>query len=408
MRIGNCSRGIALFTGVLLLSSLGGHSASATPKPAVVVVGTCISLSNTILTVQAGVNAATSGATVEVCPGTYKEQVEITKPLTLTGIKSGNMDAAVITSPATGVVNNTFAYLDPAVSSIYLFPTAAQIWVHDTTDVTITNLTVDGSNNNSPSNCSALLLGIYFENASGTVENAATRNQITPPGCGDGIGMWVETAPGRTAKVSFEENSLESFDGGAINARGAGTKAEIEANSVVGLGSIGTPLNEVSIAHGATGTIKDNSVIDALLTGNLPDDLNNASCGITTGTVQDVTISGNTVGNTQCGIGLYNSQDVTVVGNNVFGTRVNDGIYVCGNKNDIEDNRILGSDQAGVHLSCGEFIPTATANNNTVKGNTINGACAGILLRPGTIGNIVNDNKFFNVLNVSKTANTCP
>jgi hypothetical protein len=39
-------------------------------------------------TIQSAVNAAPSGATVVVCPGTYHEQVSITKPLWLRGIKA--------------------------------------------------------------------------------------------------------------------------------------------------------------------------------------------------------------------------------------------------------------------------------------------------------------------------------
>src|SRR5271154_3756493 len=39
-------------------------------------------------TIQAAVNAAPSGASINVCPGTYTEQVAITKSLNLVGIGS--------------------------------------------------------------------------------------------------------------------------------------------------------------------------------------------------------------------------------------------------------------------------------------------------------------------------------
>ena len=405
MRIRINARLNAMFIGVLILTGLSGQSLMAAPT--VVRVGTCENATNTILTIQAGVNAAPAGATVRVCPGTYREQVEITRPLTLTGVRSGNLDAAIVTSPSSpGVLANASSYLDPA-SSPYLFPTAAQIWVNNTTGVTINNLTVDGSNNGIL-DCSTFLFGIYFENASGTVQNVATRNQTTPAGCGNGVGMWAESAPGQRAAVSFEGNSVQSFDGAAILARGAGTTAEIESNSVLGPGSLNYGMNEVSMSHGATGTIKGNSVIDALVTGLAPDDLADGSCGIAIGGSQGVTISGNTVGNTQCGIGLYNANNNVIISNNVFGTRVNDGVYVCGNKNQIVNNTILGSDQAGVHFSCSETFPSSTANNNVALNNTINGACAGILLHSGTTGNVALVNNFLNTTNVIKTANTCP
>ncbi len=47
--------------------------------------------------------AVPSGSMVEVCPGTYPEQVVISKPLTLEGITIGNADQAVITVPNIGL-----------------------------------------------------------------------------------------------------------------------------------------------------------------------------------------------------------------------------------------------------------------------------------------------------------------
>jgi len=364
-----------------------------------VVVGTCLSGANTILAIQDGVNAAAPGATVRVCPGTYKEQVEITRPLTLTGIQSGNQDAAIITSPSGGVHLNTFSFL-----STLSLPTGAQIWVHDTKDVTVMNLTVDGTNNAIP-NCD-ILIGIYFENAFGTVENVATRNQTT--GCGSGSGLWVESAPTGTAGVTFQDNSVQSFDLFGISARGAGTKATINSNSVVGLGSINGGTNGIFMWRGATGTIANNSVIDGLNSSDTPDDLVDASTGIAVQMSKGVIVSGNTVGNTQGGIVLYSADNTTITSNNIFGTRVNDGVYVCGNRNSVTSNTIMSSDQAGVHLSCAETFPNSTANNNTVNKNTINGACAGILVHSGTSGNSASGNNFFNVINTVKTADTCP
>jgi parallel beta-helix repeat protein len=365
-----------------------------------VVVGTCLSATNTILTIQDGVNAAAPGATVRLCPGTYPEQVEITRPLTLTGVQSGNLDAAIITSPSGGVQLNTFSFL-----STLVLPTGAQLWVHDTKDVTVTNLTVDGTNNAIP-NCD-ILIGIYFQNAFGTVENVATRNQTTA-GCGSGSGIWVESAPTGTAGVTFQDNSVQSFDLFGISARGAGTKATINSNSVVGLGSINGGTNGIFMWRGATGTIANNSVIDGLNSSDTPDDLVDASTGIAVQMSKGVIVSGNTVGNTQGGIVLYSADNTTITSNNIFATRVNDGVYVCGNRNSVTNNTITSSDQAGVHLSCAETFPSSTANNNTVNKNTINGACAGILVRSGTSGNSASGNNFFNVINAVKTADTCP
>jgi pectin methylesterase-like acyl-CoA thioesterase len=58
-------------------------------------VGLCAGPGNHYTTIQAAVNAP-GVTTVEVCPGTYPEQITITQNLTLKGIASGTSDAAVV------------------------------------------------------------------------------------------------------------------------------------------------------------------------------------------------------------------------------------------------------------------------------------------------------------------------
>jgi hypothetical protein len=63
-----------------------------------VTVGTCGG-SPAFPTIQAAVTAAPSGSMVRICPGTYAEQVVVTKPLTLRGLQSGGSSGAVIVPP---------------------------------------------------------------------------------------------------------------------------------------------------------------------------------------------------------------------------------------------------------------------------------------------------------------------
>ena len=46
--------------------------------------------------IQTAVDAAASGDVIQVCPGTYDEQVEIAKPLSLVGVKRAGKNAAVV------------------------------------------------------------------------------------------------------------------------------------------------------------------------------------------------------------------------------------------------------------------------------------------------------------------------
>src|SRR5713101_7463939 len=82
---------------------LAGQSALAST----VVVGTCKSGLTSFSTVQAAVNAAPNGSTIDVCPGTYPEQVTINaKSLTIIGVLSGTSEAAVLIPPSGGLTVN--------------------------------------------------------------------------------------------------------------------------------------------------------------------------------------------------------------------------------------------------------------------------------------------------------------
>src|SRR5882762_7164364 len=81
----------AAITSSVFLVGLGGHLMGVTVK-----VGTCRSGIVTFSTIQSAVNASPAGATVLVCPGAYPEQVVINKALTLRGVQSGTLGAAVI------------------------------------------------------------------------------------------------------------------------------------------------------------------------------------------------------------------------------------------------------------------------------------------------------------------------
>jgi pectin methylesterase-like acyl-CoA thioesterase len=101
-------------------------------------VGTCkIGAFGSISAAVAGVPA---GSTIDVCPGTYAEQVVISKALTLQGIFSNNSSQAVIAVPSGGLATT---------SSLVLGTAAAQVEV-TAGRVTITNITVDGT---ASSNC---------------------------------------------------------------------------------------------------------------------------------------------------------------------------------------------------------------------------------------------------------------
>src|ERR1700686_3016531 len=127
------------FAAVLLSGLLGQSFATTT-----VVVGpsTCKSTLKHYSTIQSAVSGVSWGTIVMVCPGSYSEQVIVNQPLTLEGITDGTGNAAVITVPGGGLVQNG--------TSTSFGPVTVQLLVQNTVGVTIKNLVVDGNGGNCP------------------------------------------------------------------------------------------------------------------------------------------------------------------------------------------------------------------------------------------------------------------
>jgi hypothetical protein len=241
-----------------------------------VAVGLCAAAGTHYLTIQAAVTAAealTPPNVVRVCPGTYHEQVVIDASLTLEGIQAATpaplQDAAVILPPSGGATPNaTDVCIYPNTNYCSNgFPIAAQILVENTTGVTISNLTVDGTGNALSSGCSVNLDGILFQNASGTVSHVAVRNQLLNDvltGCQTGDGIYVESSSG-SSSVSVTASSIHNYNKNGLTGRYAGTTLTATGNYVQGQGPMQVPLaaaNGIELAFGAGGTITTNTVID--------------------------------------------------------------------------------------------------------------------------------------------------
>jgi pectin methylesterase-like acyl-CoA thioesterase len=101
-------------------------------------VGTCKPALHSFTTIQGALDASPPPNVVEVCPGTYNEQVVIGIPVALEGISYGNSAEAMIAPPANGTAvakaANDFGQV-----------VAAQVLVSNVAgEVNLTNLTVQG------------------------------------------------------------------------------------------------------------------------------------------------------------------------------------------------------------------------------------------------------------------------
>lgn len=421
---------------VALLAGLVAQAASAET----LIVGTCKTGSQ-FHTIRQAIAAATPGSTIYICPGTYGEQLLITENLTLIGVSANGLAGAtaagannpVITPPSAGG-------LDSNASDLYDdSPIAAQIAVVTPSGastpikVSLSSIAVDGANNQI-AGCGPDLVGIYYQNASGTINHVVTRNQMLATdlgGCQSGLAIYVESGytSGGTAVVTIENSSVHNYQKNGITVDGSGTVATITGNYVVGQGA--TPViaqNGIQVSDGANGKVSGNTVTDDVYvnpsdcsTASPPDCVGSAGIlvydsGATSSS--PLTISGNTVSNTQLAIVAFGDSSGTadynaVTSNKVTGTQaasiyLDDGIDLCSNNNTATSNNVFNSSGSGIHIdsTCTESTGS-TGNNTTVTHNIINEACAGVLTGSGT-GSSQSSNTFYNVLQTTQAGDSCP
>jgi hypothetical protein len=374
-----------------LLAVLGSHSLMAATT---YYVGGCKTA--TFTTIQNAVDTVPTGSTIDVCPGTYAEQVTISRSLTLQGItlntEYGNMAQAIIAMPSTGLTTT---------SSLTQGTIAAQVQV-TAGPVNITGITVDGTA--SSSNCPTVgQYGIFYgSGSSGTVNAMEIRNQNCYSSAGNGI--LAENGAGASETITIENNNIHGYGLFGIMADNEYSPptltAVIKSNSVTGpLGiffSYTTRAevsdNNVTVlsqgiwagsAYGSvtnnfinvTGTGTGNSGIElgagALISGNIVNTVNGAN-----GIYLEApgTISGNSVNNATNGITLdVGSAGARVTANRISNSLMN-GIDVKIAGTTIESNIISKSGVAGIELNCNGGLN----GGGTVTGNTINGAPIGI------------------------------
>ena len=325
--------------------------------------------------IQDAVVAAPSGATIHVCPGTYKKQVIIMKPLTITA------DTGSILQPIGAVMNSSNAdYPNTPVTALLL--------VMNTRGVSINDLTVDGSSS-SPSACLPEYVGVMYKNASGQLTNMAVRNiklGTGLEGCQSGEAIFVQNDFGNL-EVDISDSSVHDYQKTGILIDRAGSNSTVKHNYVTGLGS--TPKiaqNGIQISRGASATVTNNFVnnhLYALCTSDSCGDASSTNILIMNAS-NSVTVRNNTAVTAQIGIAVM-SNSVQVQNNDVYDNKVFDGIDLLGNNNHAGSNNIFHSDTSGVYVE---------GTNNSVDGNTINEAPFGVLVYGS---NQVNGNTYFNV-----------
>jgi hypothetical protein len=331
--------------------------------------------------IQAAVTAASPGDRINVCPGTYQEQIRINKRLSIRGIRVSNQNLAVI-MPNPAVANST--------SFSSGLPVAAIVFVDGTAGVNLKNLTVDGATNGINA-CAPTLVGIYYRNSSGKVDSVAVRNiklGTGLEGCQSGLAIFAQSGNGGSSRLEVANSSVHDYQKTGIAGNEVGTELKAWGNAVSGIGS--TPniaQNGIQIAFGGKGSIEGNSVINHIY-GQCT---SISTCTFFSANIlivdsNQVRIANNNTGNAQINI-YYQGNRGDVIGNTVFQSRVFDGIDLVGDRNRASGNRVFNSDASGIYV---------LGERNEVNGNIINEAPVGILEDTPSDDNHFNGNRFFN------------
>ena len=385
---------LSVISSMCLLSVL---LAAAPAFSANVVVGACMPNRVSYDSLTDAVQGVPPGSTIQVCPGTYAEQVVIDKSLTLKGITSGNGAYPVIVPPPGGLALIPSAFGDDF---------AAQVVVEGGVNVTITGLALDATGFSLP-NCFPSIAGISVVDSSATLTNLAVKNQreTGPPPCPSAAGVGVvamnDTAVAQTIKV--QDSTFVNIDTGFWSF-GAANTSIITNNSFAGNpASIG---NGVLIVSG-NASIQGNTITDfSFPPAGL--DLNNFFQGI--GVFVEAcggTVANNHVSNSRFGIVLTTISDCPTAGLSITGNDVS-GASVAG----IEVNKPNGLVQGNnIRTSLNAIRLGGAGNGNTIQNNTINdAACAAFSSNPAAGANTLLNNKIFNALNLAivSTTATCP
>lgn len=297
------------------------------------VAGTCYP-GQQFKTIQAAVDAASTGGTVRVCPGTYPEQVTINRDLTLTGIGIGA--DAVIVPPSAGLVTTT--NLDGQPYTTQLLAAGANVMVN--------NIAVDGGAQRSCFSAGEWI-GILYLDSGGAIKNSTVRNG---PYCA-----------GTTGILAYHTNNLKIQSNNAreciycIALKGAANS--MVSSNILTQGGIVPPYIGIDVQNSPGPTAIANNIIVSM-----------QSAGIHVVSSPSVTITENTIPENFDSAGL--------------------GIYLAGvTSSTVQNNRITSAYQ-GIAID-----DRGVSGNNTVNHNVIEDSACGL-----AVGLTLNDNVSPNTL----------
>ncbi len=350
---------LRLILGLLIIAVAGPCWANDGTPPLVVGSGSSGCSGAGFSRIQDAINAAKAGQQIQVCPGLYPESLLITTSVFLKFMPGALVMPSNVSQSTLSLESGN------ALAGI--------VTVTNATDVDIEGLVADASAAGI-SQCSPNLMGVIYQNSSGSIKRSWIRNTLLSTyldGCQSGNGIFVQSGNGGTSNVLIAENRVDGYQKNGITANEIGTVVDISKNVVVGIGpTTGAAQNGIQIGYGARGQIERNFVTSNIWSPcTSPSNCAYFSTGVLIEQSDNVVISGNSIGNNLVNIFL-DGDCIRVRDNRLFGSLVLDSIEIAGNGADVERNHIFDSARAAVAVA---------GNNARVTNNVVSSASIGIL-----------------------------
>jgi hypothetical protein len=305
--------------------------------------------------IQDAINNAELGVTgpivcVSSSGNPYPEQVVISSSnIQLVGVSK----TAPLIQPTSVTSNSADPDSSTSVAAIVLVEGTATSAI---SGVVIRGINVDGTQATSSfTGCSTNYIGIYFQDASGTVNDNTVNGLYLPPtlaGCQDGLGVFVRTDSGASSNVLISRNTVTNYQKNGITCNDAGTTCTVTANKVSFYSPYAPNIapNGIQIGFGALGKVTLNTVSGNVCTLS-------GACGSNLITQSQGT-----------GILTYESAVGTLVTRNTLsGNDLGVGSYLDAGSLPVRYNTIHGSTFAGIVQYDGTYV----AARNTLSGNPL-------------------------------------
>ncbi len=379
--------------------------------------------------INEAIGASQAGDTILVAVGSYTENIEINKSITLESVYGCNttMISAVttndraITISADNVIVSGFT-ITGANIGIYVIPETSNATLlnnrvgMDESNSNYYGIFLDSSHNNTVSNNEFHWNSQYGLVTSFSDNNILTDNLLSS-NRRNNLFLWEsknnsitnntctgETSDFSTGMAISHESNNNHIENNSCFGIGLGIRIESSHNNNV--------INNI-VENNSTGIEVDHTSLDNKIIDN--ECINNSSTGIQLWETQRTLVKGNSCSGSIYGIGLQTADNNEIHNNNSFGSATGLALIMSSDSNIIHDNIISQNEQIGVsitdstnnyihnneissNINTGILMNAETSVSNTILKNSVHDNGIGLYTH-NTEDNIIYLNNFSNNLN---------